>query len=558
MDRKASVIWNGTLREGTGTLSTESGVLADTQYSFRTRFAEGVGTNPDELIAASLGGCFSMALSNELGLSGFHPQRIETIATATLEDLAAGWTLTRIQLDVRAKCSGCFSSAVYGSGARGQDQMPGRSFAQYHYQHERESKPMKSTKPASPAKRSSSGDRESSLKLSLEASELRYRRLFETAQDGILILDANTGKIIDVNPFLLDLLDYPFENMIGQRLWEIGLFKDIAANQAAFETLQRNEYIRYENLPLRSKAGKEIHVEFISNVYFVGSDKVIQCNIRDISARLVADAASHGRLAALELANKSKDDLLAVLSHELRTPLTAISCAADLLELGHDATDQLDKTEVPPQFDRSAVAMIRRNVQAMVRLISELLDLTHMAKGALRLKLERIDAHEVIRLALKNLESWQKLTKVGIYLQLEAQSHHIRADAGKLEQILSNLIGNALKFTPIGGRILIVTRNEGGELVIEVSDTGIGISAEALRRIFSPFEQGDSSIHPRFGGLGLGLSIARTLTAAHAGTLEVKSDGLGKGANFTLRFKVDDSAPQAREEEPLVAAKKAG
>jgi lipoyl-dependent peroxiredoxin len=102
VNRKASVIWNGTLREGTGTLSTESGVLAGTQYSFRTRFAEGRGTNPDELIAASLGGCFSMALSNELGISGFHPQRIETLATATLEDLNAGWTLTRIQLDVRA------------------------------------------------------------------------------------------------------------------------------------------------------------------------------------------------------------------------------------------------------------------------------------------------------------------------------------------------------------------------------------------------------------------------------------------------------------------------
>jgi lipoyl-dependent peroxiredoxin len=102
MDRKASVIWNGTLREGTGTLSTESGVLNKTQYSFRTRFVQGMGTNPDELIAASLGGCFSMALSNELGRSGFHPERIETIATATLEDLAAGWTLTRIQLDVRA------------------------------------------------------------------------------------------------------------------------------------------------------------------------------------------------------------------------------------------------------------------------------------------------------------------------------------------------------------------------------------------------------------------------------------------------------------------------
>src|SRR5207245_10574933 len=265
------------------------------------------------------------------------------------------------------------------------------------------------------------------------------------------------------------------------------------------------------------------------NVYLVGCDKVIQFNIRDISARLVVDETSHGRLAALELANQSKDDLLAVLSHELRTPLTAISCAADLLELGHDAADQLDTTEVTRPFDWPPLAMIRRNLQAMVRLISELLDLTHMAKGALRLKLERIDAHEVIRLALKNLESWQKLTKVGIYLQLEAQCHHIRADAGKLEQIMSNLIGNALKFTPIGGRILIVTRNEAGKLVIEVSDTGIGISAEALRRIFSPFEQGDSSIHPRFGGLGLGLSIARTLTAAHPGTLAVNSNGWGVG-----------------------------
>jgi len=417
---------------------------------------------------------------------------------------------------------------------------------------------MKSTESARPAKRSSSRNRESSLKLSLQASELRYRRLFETAQDGILILDANTGKIIDVNPFLLDLLDYPFENIIGRRLWEIGQFKDIAANQAAFEALQRNEYIRYENLPLCSREGKEIHVEFISNVYFVGSDKVIQCNIRDISARAVADDASSARFAALELVNRTKEDLLAVLSHELRTPLTAISCAADLLELGHDAADQLDKTDVPPQFDRSAVAIIRRNLQAMVRLISELLDLTHMAKGTLRLKLERLDAHEVIRLALSNLESWQKLTKVGIFLQLQAQHHHIRADAGKLEQILSNLIGNALKFTPTGGRILIVTRNEVDKLAIEVSDTGIGISAEALERIFSPFQQEDSSVHPRFGGLGLGLSIARTLTAAHGGTLEVESDGIGKGADFTVRFKVDDTAPQTREEEATVAIKKAG
>ncbi len=101
-DRKASVVWKGNLREGGGTMSTESGVLGDTQYSFRTRFLDGIGTNPDELIAASLGGCFSMALANELGLSGFHPKRIATTATATMENLPAGWTMTRIQLEVQA------------------------------------------------------------------------------------------------------------------------------------------------------------------------------------------------------------------------------------------------------------------------------------------------------------------------------------------------------------------------------------------------------------------------------------------------------------------------
>jgi len=102
MNRNASAVWKGTLHEGEGTLTTESGVLAETQYSYRNSFVDGIGTNPDELIAASLGGCFSMALSNELGLAGFHPENIETTATATLEDLAAGWTITHMQLDVHA------------------------------------------------------------------------------------------------------------------------------------------------------------------------------------------------------------------------------------------------------------------------------------------------------------------------------------------------------------------------------------------------------------------------------------------------------------------------
>jgi diguanylate cyclase (GGDEF)-like protein/PAS domain S-box-containing protein len=130
-------------------------------------------------------------------------------------------------------------------------------------------------------------DKKANLKdiQNIKTSELRYRRLFEAAQDGILLLDAETGMITDVNPFLVKLLGYTREEFVEKRLWEVGAFKDIEASQEAFKALQRNEYIRYEDLPLRAKNAKLIDVEFVSNVYLVGSEKVIQCNIRDITER---------------------------------------------------------------------------------------------------------------------------------------------------------------------------------------------------------------------------------------------------------------------------------
>jgi diguanylate cyclase (GGDEF)-like protein/PAS domain S-box-containing protein len=126
--------------------------------------------------------------------------------------------------------------------------------------------------------------------IALEESEARYRRLFETAKDGILILDGETGRITDVNPFLQDMLGYSITELIGKELWEIGPVKDIAASQEAMRYLQNSEYIRYEDLPLETKAGERKQVEFVSNVYLVNGWKVIQCNIRDITARKRAEA----------------------------------------------------------------------------------------------------------------------------------------------------------------------------------------------------------------------------------------------------------------------------
>ena len=129
------------------------------------------------------------------------------------------------------------------------------------------------------------------VELALKNSELRYRRLFESAQDGILILNAETGLINDVNPYLIDMLGYSREEFVEKKLWEVGAFKDVEASRHSFQALQKNEFIRYENLPLKTKNGRLVQVEFVSNVYLVGDEKVIQCNIRDISARKSAEAA---------------------------------------------------------------------------------------------------------------------------------------------------------------------------------------------------------------------------------------------------------------------------
>ncbi|MHB1016143.1 MAG: PAS domain-containing protein, partial [Desulfurivibrionaceae bacterium] len=134
----------------------------------------------------------------------------------------------------------------------------------------------------------------------LQDSEKRYRRLFESAKDGILILDADTGKVVDVNPFLIQLLGYSYDEFRGKHIWEIGVFKDIAASKDAFQALQENEYIRYEDLPLETRNGQPIAVEFVSNVYLVDHHKVIQCNIRDITANKRAKAERMQLMAAVE------------------------------------------------------------------------------------------------------------------------------------------------------------------------------------------------------------------------------------------------------------------
>ena len=231
-------------------------------------------------------------------------------------------------------------------------------------------------KPETPSKQTLTQNGENCWADAVRLSELRYRRLFETAQDGILILAANNGEIIDVNPFLIDLLDYPFEELRGRKLWEIGQFKDIAANKSAFRALQENEYIRYENLPLRRRDGKQIQVEFISNVYWVEADKVIQCNIRDITARAEKRTDSDSHLAALELSNNTKDAWLITHSQNLRVALMSMGSMLDMMELASKLATVRPLYEKPSPFDETAFRNVRKNFQRLVHFFNELADLT--------------------------------------------------------------------------------------------------------------------------------------------------------------------------------------
>ena len=272
----------------------------------------------------------------------------------------------------------------------------------------------------------------------LRKSELRYRRLFETAQDGILILDAETGTITDANPFLLDLLGYPFEEMFGRHLWEIGEFKDVAASKAAFAVLQSTEYVRYENLPLQTRSGDRRQVEFVSNVYDVEGEKVIQCNIREISARVETEQAARNHRVGLEFANDAKDNVLAVVSHELRTPLVEISALLDLLDLGHDLAAAMSQPENSVEFDKSAIAHIRRNIQFLSSVTDQLFDITHLNRGFVHLEKTGDRRTRCDFKGGEDLESQRQPKKISMDVQLHAWEHHLHADITKFYQILSN------------------------------------------------------------------------------------------------------------------------
>nr|WP_284700877.1 response regulator [Robbsia betulipollinis] len=256
--------------------------------------------------------------------------------------------------------------------------------------------------------------------------------------------------------------------------------------------------------------------------------------IRDTTeARVAADALRLAKEQA-ETANRAKDHFLAVLSHELRTPLTPILAAVRLIQL---------KTRLPQDLQHT-LEVIRRNVELEARLIDDLLDLTSIARGKLSLNFAQVNLATLLDSAVDMSSVDIDAKRLHIDTRLRARDTTVMGDAARLQQILWNIVKNAVKFTPSDGAIRIEMHNpDPVHIAVSVTDTGIGIDAAALSRIFSAFEQADASIGPAFGGLGLGLAIAHTLALKHDGTIEATSAGRGRGACFTLTLPLVEAAP---------------
>ena len=242
--------------------------------------------------------------------------------------------------------------------------------------------------------------------------------------------------------------------------------------------------------------------------------------------------------AEAERASDAKSEFLATLSHELRTPLTPVLLTVSLME---------SHPELPAEL-REDVAAIRRNVELESRLISDLLDLTRVAKGKLQLEQQDVDLHLIVRSAVNIC---QREASANLLVDLAADRHTVRGDGTRLQQVFWNLINNAIKFTPQGGTITIRTHNVGDDRVrVEVTDTGVGIDPAVLPRLFNAFEQGEVRASRLQAGLGLGLAISKKLAEAHGGTISATSRGRGLGSTFTVDLPVLPLATHAAAAAP--------
>jgi PAS domain S-box-containing protein len=367
----------------------------------------------------------------------------------------------------------------------------------------------------------------------LKELELRYRRLFETAKDGILILDAETGMVIDVNPFLIITLRFSHEQFLSKAIWELGFFKDIWANEEKFTERKDEEYVRYEYLPFETSDGERIDVEFVSNLYLVNGRKVIQCNVRDVTARREAEEALRQlnasleqrvleRTIQLEAANKELEAFSYSVSHDLRAPLRAISGFSRIVLEDYSAALDADALRYLHQVEKSA--------GQMGQLIDDLLMFSRTGRQALTI--QTVSTTAIVNACLSDLQDMRENRHVAIVV---GELPDCEADASLLKQVWLNLLANALKYTRKrdAAVITIGSERETGTDSYFVQDNGAGFDMKYADKLFGVFQR--LHLADDYEGTGVGLALVQRIVQRHGGRVWAEAKlNLGATFHFTL------------------------
>jgi PAS domain S-box-containing protein len=356
----------------------------------------------------------------------------------------------------------------------------------------------------------------------------------DSTTDAIVVTDL-TGNVRDFNQKYAEMMGFPREvinSADAQKLRKkfSRQFKD--PEQFLAQVIEIYASAPPETLDVLEFADGRVFERY-SKIQSIDKRSVGRVwSFRDITERKRAEEKLQAAKVAAEKASKAKDDFLALLSHELRTPLTPALVAASYLA---------EHEGLLPEF-REEVAAIWRNVQLEAHLIDDLLDVTRISRGKIEMHHETVDAHRLIRTAVQIAQNDMVEKQIEFLIDLHAHAHHIWADPVRIQQVFWNLLNNAVKFTPNEGRITIRSSNDEKQFVFEVTDTGIGIEAGRQDQIFEAFDQGERSITRKFGGLGLGLTISKTLLDLHGGEISVQSDGKNRGTTFRVSLDALDGS----------------
>src|SRR5665213_3046636 len=346
-----------------------------------------------------------------------------------------------------------------------------------------------------------------------ETAELIRKRPQSQFTPIIFLTAVSTSDVNIFRGYSLGAVDYitkPFDPSVLRA--KVGVFVELYRQQ--LEIQRQAALLRSSNAELE---GKSIELRTLN--------EDLECRVSERTSELkTANQELCDAKEAAEFANSAKDKFLAVLSHELRTPLTPVLAIVQMLD-----EDPAVSSDV-----KGWIETVGRNIQLEARIIDDLLDLTRITNGKLELHIGAVDIHTLIHDTIEICAEEIRTKKLEILLHLDAPRPLVEADSARLQQVFWNILKNSVKFTPESGTISIRTSNTNAGVRCQITDTGIGIPAGHLESVFNAFDQGGKAITRRFGGLGLGLAISKALVEQHRGRIWAESDGLEKGATFTI------------------------